>query len=216
MRLGWRPVIAAAVAIMIATAIGMGGRAQERTSRSNAEAQPSLDGPRARYGLASTKDAKEERYGVSYSDTLVAAQAAAPTKPMMVEDVFKNVQALKSIGVDDFLLTMGIMSAAVGSDCVGCHPSAGTDHVDWAFDTARKRTARRMVQMVTAINRDNFNGRQVVTCWTCHRGRDRPVTTMTLDVVYGPPTDESDDVLTQAQAMPSVDQVLDKYLHAIG
>src|SRR6059036_550700 len=151
--------------------------------------------------------------------TLAAAQggrAAAPAKPMMVEDVFKNVQALKGIGVDDFLLTMGIMSAAVGSDCVGCHPSAGTDHVDWALDTPRKRTARRMVQMVTAINRDNFNGRQVVTCWTCHRGRDRPVTTMTLDVVYGPPTDESDDVLTQAQAVPSVDQVLDKYLQAIG
>ncbi len=47
------------------------------------------------------------------------------------------------------MLTMGIMSAAVGSDCVGCHPSAGTDQVDWALDTPRKRTARRMVQMVT-------------------------------------------------------------------
>ena len=147
---------------------------------------------------------------------LAQRQAAAPTKPMMVEDVFKNVQALKGIGVDDFLLTMGIMSAAVASDCVGCHPSAGTDHVDWALDTPRKRTARRMVQMVTAINRDNFNGRQVVTCWTCHRGRDRPVTTPTLDTVYGPPTDESDDVLTQARGVASVDQVLDKYLQAIG
>src|SRR5712691_13343203 len=70
----------------------------------------------------------------------------APEKPKMVEDVFKNVQALKGIGIDDFMLTMGIMSAAVGSDCVGCHPSAGTDHVDWALDTPRKRTARRMVQ----------------------------------------------------------------------
>jgi photosynthetic reaction center cytochrome c subunit len=142
--------------------------------------------------------------------------AAAPTKPMMVEDVFKNVQALKGIGVDDFMLTMGIMSAAIGSDCVGCHPSAGTDHVDWALDTPRKRTARRMVQMVTAINRDNFSGRQVVTCWSCHRGRDRPVTTPTMDVVYGPPTDESDDVLAQAQGVPSVDQVLNKYLQGIG
>jgi hypothetical protein len=176
MRLGSRQVIAAAVTIILAAAIGMGRRALAQ-----------------------------------------GQQAAASTKPKMVEDVFKNVQALKGLGVDDFLLTMGIMSAAVGSDCVGCHPSAGTDHVDWALDTPRKRTARRMVQMVTAINRDNFNGRQIVTCWTCHRGRDRPVTTMTLDVVYGPPTDESsDDVLTQAQGVPSVDQVLDKYLQAIG
>ena len=143
-------------------------------------------------------------------------QAPAPSKPPLVDDVFKNVQALKGIGVDDFLLTMGIMSAAVGSDCVGCHPSAGTDSVDWALDTPRKRTARRMVQMVTALNRDSFGGRQVVTCWTCHRGRDKPVTTMTLDTVYGEPTLEFDDVLTPALNVPTVDQVLNKYIEAIG
>jgi photosynthetic reaction center cytochrome c subunit len=175
MTFGSRRVLAAALAMVLATATGM-----------------------ARHVMAQ------------------AAQAATAAKPKMVEDVFTNVQALKGIGVDDFLLTMGIMSAAVGSDCVGCHPSAGTDHVDWALDTPRKRTARRMVQMVTTINRDNFNGRQVVTCWTCHRGRDRPVTTMTMDAVYGPPTDDSDDVLAQAQSVPSVDQLLDKYLQAIG
>jgi hypothetical protein len=72
------------------------------------------------------------------------------------------------------------------------------------------------VQLVAAINRDHFNGRQVVTCWTCHRGRDRPATTMTLDMVYGPPNDDVDDVITQAQGVPSVDQVIDKYLRAIG
>ena len=145
-----------------------------------------------------------------------SGQAPAPSKPPLVDDVFKNVQALKGIGVDDFLLTMGIMSAAVGSDCVGCHPSAGTDSVDWALDTPRKRTARRMVQMVTALNRDSFGGRQVVTCWTCHRGRDKPVTTMTLDTVYGEPTLEFDDVLTPAPNVPTVDQVLNKYIEAIG
>jgi photosynthetic reaction center cytochrome c subunit len=146
-----------------------------------------------------------------------SAQTSAQTsRPPMVDDTFKNVQALKGLSVDDFMLTMGIMSAAVGSDCVGCHPSAGTDHVDWALDTPRKRTARRMVQMVTSINRDNFGGRQVVTCWTCHRGRDRPVTSPTLDTVYGEPLLEFDDVLTPARGVASVDQVLDKYLQALG
>lgn len=145
-----------------------------------------------------------------------AAQGGAPSRPPLVDDVFKNVQALKGIGVDDFMLTMGIMSAAVGSDCVGCHPSAGTTEVDWALDTPRKRTARRMVQMVQAINRDNFNGRQVVTCWTCHRGRDRPVVTPTLDTVYGEPAMEFDDVLVSFPNAPSVDSVLTKYYQAIG
>jgi len=147
----------------------------------------------------------------------LAAQTPQPAaKPRMVEDVFKNVQVLKGIGVDDFMLTMGIMSAAVGSDCVGCHPSAGTDHVDWALDTPRKRTARRMVEMVAALNRDSFNGRQVVTCWTCHRGRDKPVTTMTMDVVYGPPVEDVDDLIPQMQNGPTATAVIDKYLQAIG
>jgi len=152
-------------------------------------------------------------------DRASAQQTGQPPparRPPLVDDVFKNVQALKGIAVDDFMLTMGIMSAAVGSDCVGCHPSAGTDHVDWALDTPRKRTARRMVQMVAALNRDNFNGRQVVTCWTCHRGRDKPVTTPTLDTVYGEPLLEFDDVLTPAPNVPTVDQVVNKYLQAIG
>jgi len=147
----------------------------------------------------------------------LAAQSPQPAaKPRIVEDVFKNVQVLKGIGVDDFMLTMGIMSAAVGSDCVGCHPSAGTDHVDWALDTPRKRTARRMVEMVAALNRDSFNGRQVVTCWTCHRGRDKPVTTMTMDVVYGPPVEDVDDLIPQMQNGPTATAVIDKYLQAIG
>ena len=70
--------------------------------------------------------------------------------------------------------------------------------------------------MVTAINRDNFGGRQVVTCWTCHRGRDRPVVTPSLDTVYGEPILEFDDVQTPFPGGPSVDQVLNKYVQAIG
>jgi hypothetical protein len=70
--------------------------------------------------------------------------------------------------------------------------------------------------MVAMINRDNFGGRQVVTCWTCHRGRDRPMTSPTLDTVYGEPNLDPDDVVVQAQGGQSVDQVLDKYLQAVG
>src|SRR5579871_702254 len=101
---------------------------------------------------------------------IAAAQSAA--KPPMADDVFKNIQALKGLSVDDFLGTMGVMSAAVGFDCSECHANAGTDRVDWAADTPKKVTARRMVNMVAAINRDHFNNRGAISCWTCHRGRD--------------------------------------------
>src|SRR5260370_16158321 len=96
-------------------------------------------------------------------------QTASQERPLTSDQAFKNIQALKGIPVDDFMGTMGIMSAALGFDCAECHKGAGTDTVDWAFDTPRKRTARRMVEMVATINRTNFGGRQLVTCWSCHR-----------------------------------------------
>lgn len=146
----------------------------------------------------------------------VAKPQSAP-KPQMAEQVFKNVQALKGITVDDFLGTMGIMSAAVGFDCSECHNNAGTDKVDWAADdNPKKVTARRMVTMVQAINRDNFNNRQNVTCWTCHHGRDRPSTTPTMEFVYGPGPQDMDDVLRQEPGQSSAAEILDKYVQAIG
>ena len=116
----------------------------------------------------------------------LAAQSGSQNPPP-AEQVFKNIQVLKGIPVDDFMDTMGIMSAALGFDCVECHVGAGTDTVKWEADTDKKRSARRMTLMVAAINRTNFGGRQVVTCWTCHRGRDIPVTMPGIDAVYGEP-----------------------------
>lgn len=147
---------------------------------------------------------------------LAIPQAAPPAKPLVAEQVFKNIQVLKGIPVDDFLGTMGIMSAAVGFDCSECHASAGTDRVDWAADTQKKVVARKMVLMVAAINRENFSGRQMVTCWSCHHGRDRPATTPTLETVYGPGSTEMDDALVQMPGQPPADQIIDKYIQAIG
>src|SRR5262245_54373911 len=149
----------------------------------------------------------------------VPTAAQTPPGAMLAEQAFKNVQApaLKGISVDDFMLTMGIMTSSLGFDCADCHEAAGTDRVDWAADTPKKVTARRMVNMVAAINRDHFGGRQVVTCWTCHRNRDRPLTTPNLDIVYGMPTLESDDLqLVSVPGMPKPEQIIDKYLQAIG
>ena len=147
---------------------------------------------------------------------LAAPQSAPQATPLTSDQAFKNVQVLKAIPVDDFLGTMGIMCAALGFDCSDCHTGAGTEKVDWAADTPKKLTARKMVRMVTAINHDNFSGRQMVTCWSCHHGRDRPATTPALENVYGPGSQEMDDVLTQMPGQPSADKIVDKYLQAIG
>jgi hypothetical protein len=145
----------------------------------------------------------------------LAAPQASP-KPEMSDQVFKNVQVLKGIPVDDFLGTMGVMSAAVGYDCSECHIGAGTDKVDWAADYPKKVIARKMVLMVANINKENFSGRQMVTCWSCHHGRDRPATTMAMETVYGTANLEMDDVLTQAPGQPPADEIIGKYIQAVG
>ena len=144
------------------------------------------------------------------------AQAPSQEKPLMADQVFKNIQALKGIPVDDFMQTMGLMAAALQFDCSDCHVGAGTDKVDWAADTPRKRMARNMVNMVTTINRTNFGGRQMVTCWTCHRNRDKPLTTPVMGTIYGMPPYEPDDVLVQSPLAPSAQSILDKYIQAVG
>ena len=145
------------------------------------------------------------------------AQAAATAKPQMAEQVYKDIQVLKGIPVDEFIGTMGVFSTSLTLCCGNCHEGAGTANPRWEADTPRKRTARRMVEMVNRINRDNFGGRQVVTCWTCHRGSLSPAVTAPLDFAYGESVPVPPDVLPRATSgAPTLEQVFDKYIQAVG
>jgi hypothetical protein len=140
----------------------------------------------------------------------------APPKPQVAGEAIKNVQVLKGIPVDVFMETMGLMSAALQFDCADCHIAAGTQKVDWAADTPRKRRARLMVTMVANINKNNFGGQQLVTCFSCHRNRDRPLTTPTMDIIYGTPQVDPDDVIAKIDGMPNPEAILDRYIQALG
>lgn len=158
--------------------------------------------------------------GVWLSGLALAAQgqAVASTTGKKAGEAFKNVttSTLKELSVDDFVASMGVISADLGLDCADCHPGAGTDRADFVIDTTRKRTTRRMVEMVATINRTNFGGVQRVTCWTCHHGRITPATTVALDAWYDVPNIETDDIVRPESGQPSTDQILDKYIQALG
>jgi photosynthetic reaction center cytochrome c subunit len=148
----------------------------------------------------------------------LAGQAGTPAKGQTAGEVFKNVTTspLKGLTVDDFMGSMGVMAAALGFDCADCHTGAGTDKVVWEDDTNRKKMARRMTEMVATINKQNFGGAPLVSCWTCHHGKDVPATTIALDNLYGPPNDEKDDIIAKDDSQPSAAQILDKYIDALG
>ena len=120
-------------------------------------------------------------------------QAAQQEEPPMADDVFKNIQVLRGLTVDEFMGTMGFISASLAMNCSDCHDP--TDADSYALDNPRKQTARRMILMVDAINRANFGGRREVTCYSCHRGADRPKSTPSLLEQYSaPPDDDPNEV----------------------
>jgi hypothetical protein len=139
-------------------------------------------------------------------------------RALMAEDVFKNVQVLKGIPVDQFMGTMGFFSASLGLNCTDCHvDESGGNWAKYADDNALKQTTRRMIRMVTAINQASFGGRQLVTCNTCHRGTRQPNVMPSLALLYGaPPPDEPGDPFQQAPGQPTADSVLDKFVAALG
>ena len=104
----------------------------------------------------------------------------------MADAVFKNLQVIKGTPVNQFMETMGFFTASLGADCTFCHVNESDGNwAKYADDNARKRIARRMFAMVEGINKTNFGGRQVVTCYTCHRGGNRPMVTASLAKLYG-------------------------------
>ena len=153
---------------------------------------------------------------------LVVVSVKAQEKPLMAEDVFKNIQVLKGIPVKEFMNTMGFFSAATNLNCIDCHSPQSESLEGYAIDTPRKQTARRMVLMVNQINQANFGGRKMVTCYTCHRASDRPEAVPSLLDQYSVPEDDPNRVEiipagpVQSVKKISADQVLDKYLQAIG
>jgi photosynthetic reaction center cytochrome c subunit len=142
-----------------------------------------------------------------------ASNAAAPP---MAETVFKNVQVLKGIPVNEFMGTMGIFSAALGMSCEDCHAAGDADWSVYATDSPRKQMARVMITMMATINKTNFRGRQMVTCYTCHRGTARPRATADLADLYGSVASDPNANIEQAPNAPKAEEVLDKYIQAIG
>jgi photosynthetic reaction center cytochrome c subunit len=125
------------------------------------------------------------------------------------EQAFKNIKVIKTMPADRLQGAMFFISASLGVDCTYCHtpPAMEKD------DKPAKETARRMLLMVSEINK-NFGDKNVVNCATCHRGKTSPVVVpMTLSL--NTPLTSKNTTVTQ-QPLPTVDEILDRYWKAIG
>jgi hypothetical protein len=108
----------------------------------------------------------------------ILAAAQSGTQEKTAEQVFKNITVFKGVPASDLIPSMEFMAASLKYECSDCH-----NPQDYAADTRAKETTRHMVLMQRDINTKNFNGRNQVTCMTCHRGSERPVGTPIPDGV---------------------------------
>lgn len=144
--------------------------------------------------------------------------AAAQAGGQKMEDVYKNIKAMKGQPADMLIPTMVFFEAALGVGCGYCHDADGTKRDADTKD--EKKTARKMMEMVNAINKNTFEDKGEVNCMTCHQGRAKPIS---VPVVAGTqlPAAFSDD-FERARPKPApipsitVDQIFDKYLAAVG
>lgn len=137
-------------------------------------------------------------------------QAGAPA-PKKAEEQFKNIQTLKGIPADQLIPTMQFISASLGVECDFCH-------VQGAFekdDKKPKQTARKMMEMMFAINKDNFEGHREVTCYSCHRGSTDPVATP-LVATDDAKALEAKKVESKDAPGPTAAELFDKYVQALG
>ena len=151
-----------------------------------------------------------------------AGQAAAPAQNAqervpITDEVFKNIQLLKGIPVDTFFDAMGMFANAMGNDCTFCHVSkAYFDKAAFAEQTPRMMRARQMIVMMNAINKQYFGGMPRMSCFTCHRGQDRPGNIPSLAIQYGELIDDPNAMTVFPDTRNTVDQVFTKYITALG
>lgn len=142
---------------------------------------------------------------------LVVLAAAVVTLSARAEQ--KNVQLLTNLSDLQLQRTMNMMRASMGVNCDYCH--VVDEKTGWNFasdEKKEKKTAREMIAMVLKINKEQFNGRTEVGCWTCHRGATHPAALVTLPQAAPPfPTPKP-----ERPALPALADIVKKYTEALG
>lgn len=132
------------------------------------------------------------------------AAAGKPAGEVTAAEQFKNIQVLKNIPASQLLPTMRYITVALGVRCSFCHVEG-----NFASDAKpHKMIARHMMEMVFAINKNHFNNRPEISCYTCHRGSSHPEGV--------PPMAGITPAAAPSGALPSADQIVANYITAVG
>jgi photosynthetic reaction center cytochrome c subunit len=142
-----------------------------------------------------------------------AAQSPTGQSDKTAGEAFKNIQVFTTLPESQLNDTMFFMKSSLGVSCTHCHVDFDNFEKD---DKPAKHVARDMIRMVRALNGTNFGGRNVITCNTCHRGQVRPSAPLSFAPIVGSrPTPKPPENVPNP-ALPTVDQIFDRYVEATG
>src|SRR6185369_5133055 len=100
-----------------------------RTSPKRAARRRGARGESMTLGSMKTTAAVATLLACLVGTAIVKAQQAAD-RPLLSDQVFKNVQVMKGIPVDQFMATMGFFSASLGMSCEDCHMADDPDDAE--------------------------------------------------------------------------------------
>lgn len=157
-----------------------------------------------------------------------------------VEQTRANIKVLTGLPDSQLIPVMNFMSASLGRRCNFCHIT-DKGREGYALDEKpEKNTAREMIRMVLELHKKNFPGAGEISCFTCHRGSNQPVSVPSLPLPVptprstgggsqrggsGPPPSTAPGAPTApaaraanstTQPLPSADEIFGKYIAAIG
>jgi len=145
----------------------------------------------------------------------LTAQTSEKAQEKTAEQVNKNIQVFKGLPASKLRNTMFFFRYSLGVNCNYCHTFG-----QFELDTKPpKAKAREMIRMVSEINKNHFEGWQVVNCYTCHQGSltpktEIPANRMGIQSMFGPHSVPSRD--EKPPILPALDEVLNKYVEALG
>ena len=114
------------------------------------------------------------------SGAAMVLRSIAGRENQPAESVFKNIKVLKGVPAGRLVNIMNMgFGRSLGVSCGFCHVPGKWD----LDDKEEKNTARIMIAMVGAINRDYLakvpvdsgHPPPMVNCFTCHRGMTKPM-----------------------------------------
>ena len=149
--------------------------------------------------------------GSSLAETASADQSSTMGKT--AAETYHNIQVLKEIPPDQLIPAMQFITYSLGVECSYCHVEGALEK----DDKKPKQKARKMMQMMAAINRDNFESKQVVTCNSCHRGAPHPIP-IPMIAENGPraPFENAAAENGAAFEAPPAEEIIAKYVDKIG